>query len=269
MKLMKNKPTNLVVHLFQLVVLLILTLFIIINQSHEVNANNNDNNNKKRLDLACLTSNPCLGGLCLGKHCSTGISSQHKNDNDGNDINKMLDNQLLTTTNLSSVEGQTTFSNPITTYYDDNSNCEAASIASVTVSAPTINDDNNKNIPTNTIDNNLETKWSATAFGTYLQLNLHSIKKLCSIDVAWDKGDRHENNFMISISKDGKTFTDILKGTSSGSNNGFENYGIVPQVDAKYIKVSFYGRSGQGNNDSDNNNSVKVSEVRINTAASI
>jgi hypothetical protein len=74
---------------------------------------------------------------------------------------------------------------------------------------------------------------------------------------------------MISISKDGKTFTDILKGTSSGSNNGFENYGIVPQVDAKYIKVSFYGRSGQGNNDSDNNNSVKVSEVRINTAASI
>jgi len=58
----------------------------------------------------------------LGKHCSTGISSQHKNDNDGNDINKMLDNQLLTTTNLSSVEGQTTFSNPITTYYGDNSN---------------------------------------------------------------------------------------------------------------------------------------------------
>ena len=85
---MKNKPTNSVVHLFQLVVLLILTLFIIINQSHEVNANNN--NNKKRLDLACLTTNPCLGGLCLGKHCSTGISSQHKNDNDRNDINKML-----------------------------------------------------------------------------------------------------------------------------------------------------------------------------------
>ena len=265
MESMKTKPTNSVVLLLQLVALLILTLFITINQSHEVNANNNNN---KRLDLACLTTNPCLGGLCLGKHCSTGISTQHKNDNDRNDINKMLDNQLLTTSNLPSTEGQMTFSNPITTYYGDNSNCEVTPIASITISAPTINDDN-KNMPINTIDNNLETKWSATVFGTYLQLNLHTIKKLCSIDVAWDKGDRHENNFMISTSKDGKIFTDILKGTSSGSNNGFENYGIVPQVDAKYVKITFYGRSGQGNNDSDNDNSVKVLEVRINTAASI
>ncbi len=263
MESMKNKPTNSVVFLFQLVVLLTLTLFITINQIHEVNANNNNNN--KRLELACLTSNPCLGGLCLGKDCSTNISTQHKNDNDMNDVNKILDNQLLTTTNIPSTEGQTTFSNPATTYYGDNSNCEIASIASVTISTP-ITSDNNKNMPINTIDNNLGTKWSATAFGTYLQLNLHDIKKLCSVDIAWDKGDKHENNFMISTSIDGKTFTDVLKGTSSGSTNGLENYGIIPHVDAKYVKITFYGQSGQGNNDSNNDNSVNVSEVRLNTA---
>lgn len=260
MESMKNKPIRSVVFLFQLVVLLTLTLFITIHQIHEVNATNN---NDKRLELACLTSNPCLGGLCLGKDCSTNISTQHKNDNDVTDINEISDNQLLTTTNFPSTEGQTTFSNPAMTYYSDNSNCKVASIASVTISTPITND--NKNMPINTIDNNLETKWSATTSGTYLQLNLHDIKKLCSLDIAWDKGDRHENNFMISTSIDGKTFTDVLKGTSSGSTNGFENYDVIPHVDAKYVKITFYGQSGQGDNDNNSDNSVKVSEVRLNT----
>jgi hypothetical protein len=261
MQRIKNKSINSVILVLQLVVLLFLPVFITMDQSHEVNAKNNNN---KRLELACLTTNPCLGGLCLGEHCSTNISTQHKNNNHRNDFNEIIDNQLPTTSNLSSTEGQMTFSNPVMTYYGNNSNCEVTPIASVTIITPTIND-NNKNMPVNIIDNNLDTKWSAKGFGTYLQLNLHSIKKLCSIDVAWDKGDKHENNFMISTSKDGKTFTDILKGTSSGSNKGFENYGIIPQVDAKYVKITLYGKSEQDNNGNNNDNSVKVSEVRINT----
>lgn len=264
---MKNKPTSSAI--LQLVLLLILTLFITMDQSYGVNANNNNN---KRLELACLTTSPCLEGLCLGKHCSNSISTQHKNDNDRNGINEILSNQLPTTaTNLPSTEGQMTFSNPAIADYGNNSNCEATPIASITVNNPTINDDN-KNIPVNTIDNNLETKWSVKSFGTYLQLNLHSLKKVCSIDIAWDKGDKYENNFMISTSKDGKTFTDVLKGTASGSNKQFENYDIIPQVDAKYVKITLYDRSGQDNNGSNNDNSVKISEVRINTvntAASI
>ena len=35
-------------------------------------------------------------------------------------------------------------------------------------------------------------------------------KTVCSVDIAWYDGNVRQNNFVISVSNDGTTFTDVL-----------------------------------------------------------
>ena len=74
---------------------------------------------------------------------------------------------------------------------------------------------NDGNIPSNVLDNNLSTRWSNLGQGSWIQLDLGSKKSICSVDIAWYRGDIRQNNFVISVSDDGTTFTGKLTDTSS------------------------------------------------------
>ena len=103
------------------------------------------------------------------------------------------------------------------------------------------------------VDNNLNTVWSSYGVGSSIQLDLGSNKKICSIDIAWYKGNERKSNFVVSTSQDGKSYKNILSTVSSGKSLSYEKYNIV-DTNARYIRITVNGNS--------QNNYASISEIR-------
>ncbi len=108
----------------------------------------------------------------------------------------------------------------------------------------------------NVLDGDSETEWSAGDLGSFLQLDLGSVKKICSIDVSWADGEEKSNNFVVSASRDGTTFEDVLRSSSSGTTEIKEHY-VLPTKDGRYLRITFYG-------DSENDEHVTLRELAVN-----
>lgn len=109
----------------------------------------------------------------------------------------------------------------------------------------------------NVLDGDSETEWSAGDLGSFLQVDLGDVKKICSVDASWSDGDEKSNNFVVSVSKDGTAFEDVLRGSSSGTTESKEHYGLPPS-DGRYLRITFYG-------DSENDEDVTLRELTVNT----
>jgi F5/8 type C domain len=115
--------------------------------------------------------------------------------------------------------------------------CNKLSVSSVTASG------SDGNIPANVIDNNLNTRWSNNGAGSWIQLDLGSTRSICSIELAWYRGNIRANNFVISVSQNGNTFTNIFSGTSSGSTESFEKYNLPAGSEGRYVRVTVNGNT--------------------------
>lgn len=95
---------------------------------------------------------------------------------------------------------------------------------------------------TNVVDDNLDTRWSNNGVGSWIQLDLGTVNKVCYISVAWSKGNERQNNFVISTSNDGITLTNVLSSKSTGSTLNLEKYNIV-DTNARYIRITVNGNT--------------------------
>ena len=69
---------------------------------------------------------------------------------------------------------------------------------------------------------------------------------LCTVEIAWNKGNERTYDFVIAVSDNGNTFTDVYKGTSSGNSESYENYDIpTSPSNIKNIKLEFTGSSSK------------------------
>ena len=116
----------------------------------------------------------------------------------------------------------------------------------------------------NLLDNDYDTKWEEEGFGSFIQADLGSVEPVCNVGIAWDKGDDRSYNFVISTSDDGTTFTDALRGTSSGSTEALETYELT-DVDSRFIRVTVFGNN-DGNNDE--HDTAAINEIRVGTSIS-
>jgi subtilisin len=96
--------------------------------------------------------------------------------------------------------------------------------------------------PTNVLDNNRSTRWSNLGIGSWIRTDLGSTKNICSIDIAWLKGNERRYNFVIATSTDGTTFTTKFTGTSSGTTLNSERY-FFSSTNARYVKVTVNGNT--------------------------
>jgi hypothetical protein len=62
------------------------------------------------------------------------------------------------------------------------------------------------------------------------------------VNIAWYKGNERQNNFIISTSKDGTTFTKALEKKSSGTTLNLEQY-VLANPSARYIKITVNGNT--------------------------
>ena len=76
---------------------------------------------------------------------------------------------------------------------------------------------------------------------------------ICSIEIAWYRGNERVNDFVITGSNDGVNFFNIFSGKSSGLTTNFEKYDLK-SAKAKIIRVTVTLNS--------QNNWASVSEVQ-------
>ncbi|MGH9984857.1 MAG: discoidin domain-containing protein, partial [Nitrososphaeraceae archaeon] len=127
--------------------------------------------------------------------------------------------------------------------------CQEVEISSISASG------NDGNLPSNTIDNNISTRWSDNGVGSWIQLDLGSKKNLCSVDIAWYRGNARENNFVILVSDDGISFTNKFSSRSSGSTTSLEKYTLPAGTEARYVRITVNGNT--------ENNWASITEIGI------
>ncbi|MGB8158613.1 MAG: discoidin domain-containing protein, partial [Nitrososphaeraceae archaeon] len=102
-------------------------------------------------------------------------------------------------------------------------------------------------------DNNPNSRWSNQGFGSWIQLDLGSVKKICSADISWYRGNERQYTFDISSSQDGNIFTKIFSGINTVTNAP-EKY-TFSETQARYLKITVTGNT--------QNDWASISEVDI------
>ena len=101
------------------------------------------------------------------------------------------------------------------------------------------------NVPANTLDGDLGTRWSANGSGQYITYELGSIKSVSSMKIAWYKGDQRNSYFKIRAGNTTSTLSDVYNAQSSGSSGtttNLETYSF-DAVNARYVRITGFGNS--------------------------
>lgn len=116
------------------------------------------------------------------------------------------------------------------------------------------------NVPANAIDGNLSTRWSADGVGSWIRADLGAARPVSAVRIAWYRGDERNTSFVISLSSDGLSFSDVFAGTSSGTTVDFEMYAFGVS-NARYVKVTVNGNT--------QNDWASISELEVRDFASV
>lgn len=109
--------------------------------------------------------------------------------------------------------------------------------------------------PSNAIDNNLNTRWSSSALGAWIQIYAGSGKVICSVDIAWYKSNLRLYNFDISIWDPSiSKWVMVFSGRSSSITSGFEGYNFA-DVQGAYVMVRVQGNT--------QNNFASIKEIDV------
>ena len=229
-----------------------------------------NNDDDRKLDIQCKTGSEdvCLIAACMGHPCVW-----YQNSSGG--VERTFDVAInkYTTPGLETLDGDiesniiqaddgclesTSSIQMISTSRMD----EAKSVGNDNDDDDDDDDDDNDSVFAKLLDNDYDTKWKEEGFGSFIQADLGSIESVCNAGIAWDKGDERSYNFVISTSDDGTTFTDALRGTSSGSTEALETYDLS-DGESRYIRVTVFGNNDDNNDDHD---TAAINEIRIGTS---
>ena len=117
----------------------------------------------------------------------------------------------------------------------------AAAADEVPVTAVTASADDG-NVPANTRDNNLSTRWSAEGDGVWIRYDLGSSTTVGSLAIGWHQGTTRTTGFDIQTSTDGTTWTGAFSGNSSGTTTQQETTSFTPRS-ARYVRIVGHGNT--------------------------
>lgn len=113
------------------------------------------------------------------------------------------------------------------------------------------------NVPANTLDGNLATRWSASGLGQHITWDLGDVYLVRSLALAFYLGDQRASFFDLQSSLDGVTFAPLLTGQqSSGASLQPETFDF-PDLNTRYLRYV-----GGGNSQSLWNSLTEMSVVR-------
>ena len=101
---------------------------------------------------------------------------------------------------------------------------------------------NDGNLPQNTLDNSLATRWSAQGDGQWIRYDLGAIVDMDRVAVAWYLGDSRIAYFDIEVSWNAVVWWRVFSGQSSGQTLQPEIYAFT-RTSARYVRVVGHGNS--------------------------
>src|SRR5439155_3207947 len=81
---------------------------------------------------------------------------------------------------------------------------------------------NDGNVPGNTVDNNLGTRWSAIGDGQWIQYDLGTARTVTRVGIAVYNGNTRQNRFDLQLSSDNVTWTTVISGGLTVANTTLE-----------------------------------------------
>ena len=127
--------------------------------------------------------------------------------------------------------------------------CSKLSISGITASGADA-----LNPPSHAIDQNINTRWSNLGLGSWIQLDLGSENVICNVGINWHRGNERINTFVIAISKDGKTFTNVFSGKSDGTSLTEQNYNTQSKT-GRFVRVTVTANT--------QSNWISISELNV------
>ncbi len=97
------------------------------------------------------------------------------------------------------------------------------------------------NVPKNTIDGDLSTRWSAEGV-QWISLDLGEARTITSVGLSIYQGDARRQFFDVQVSMDGKDFVDVVSAQTSGTGPELE-YLSIPPTEAHYVRIRGRGNS--------------------------
>lgn len=102
------------------------------------------------------------------------------------------------------------------------------------------------NVPANTMDGDLSTRWSAEGDGQWIAYDLGSDGPVDKIKIAWSSGDARVARFDVEVAAAGETsWRPVFSGSSSGTSAAYETYDLEPST-ARYLRIVGHGNSANG-----------------------
>ena len=96
------------------------------------------------------------------------------------------------------------------------------------------------NVPANTVDNNLLTRWSGNGDGAWIRFDLGTIRTVANVRVAVHQGNARRNSFDLQLSTDAAAWTTVFSGQSSGTTTQEQTYDFADQS-ARYVRYVGHG----------------------------
>jgi endoglucanase len=117
------------------------------------------------------------------------------------------------------------------------------------------------NVPSNVLDNDYNTRWSASGDGQWIQFCLNTSATVTGVDIAFYQGNTRRALFDIQTSTDGNSWVNASTGLqSSGTSNALEAFNFASRT-AKYVRIVGHGNTASAWN--------SYTEVRVKTASSL
>jgi endoglucanase len=102
---------------------------------------------------------------------------------------------------------------------------------------------NDSNLPANVLDNDLNTRWSASGDGQYIQFCLNASSTVSGVQIAFYSGNTRTSSFDILTGTDGQNWvTAAANVVSSGTSLNLETFTFSPRT-AKYVRIVGHGNS--------------------------
>jgi hypothetical protein len=98
------------------------------------------------------------------------------------------------------------------------------------------------NVPGNTVDNNLATRWSGDGDGAVLTLDLGASRTVDYVKLAAHRGNERRNRLDLQLSNDGVTWTTAWHGETTGLTLSEEVFDVPDQL-ARYVRYVGHGSS--------------------------
>ena len=101
---------------------------------------------------------------------------------------------------------------------------------------------NDGNLPANTIDGSLATRWSGSGDGAWIQFDLGTVRTVGHVAVGVYQGNTRAANFELQVATTAGAWTTVASGPSSGTTTAEETYDFADQP-ARWVRYLGHGNT--------------------------